>query len=249
MRGDHTTKKTTFFMLAALLCLSMVGCSDRSNADQIAELPPETDEPIWAQGKETDGQLFQGLNLDGVGDADDEAYVSILQYGAYEEKVTVLRVHLGTGETMANIFPVYGWLNFSTGNLFSTEREAMVLEIADRNSTYGAAHLFVLDITPIGTDPIPASTVRMDTTKGICLNSDTDLPEEYRTDFTGSTGITANTKIVDVVDSPLQGLEIHAVGDMVNMETGAKAELSQVFCWGGGNTRGDDGWELLETTR
>lgn len=238
-------KKTMSFLLTALLCLTAVGCNSSSDAASTGEPPAETAEPIWAQVKETEGQLFQGLNLDGVGDADDEAYVSLCQYGEYEEKVTVLRIHLGTGETMANVFPVYGHCNFSTGKLFSEEKEAIVLEIAVPGSNYNAANLFVLDISPIGKAPIPESTVRMDTTKGIRFNSDIDLPEGYRTDLEESTGITANTEIVDVAGSPLQGLVIHAVGDMVNMETGQKEDLSQVFCWGGGNTQGDDGWELL----
>ena len=51
--------------------------------------------PYWAQGVQQDGKLFQGLNLDGVGDADDEAYVSIYKFGDdnHSSWVTVLRVH------------------------------------------------------------------------------------------------------------------------------------------------------------
>lgn len=242
-------KKTTSFILAVLLCLTAVGCGGNAATPAAEESPVETGTPAWAQVRESEGQLFQGLNLDGVGDADDEAYVSICQYGEYEEKLTVLRIHLGTGETVANVFRVYGHYNFYTGRLFSEDKEAIVLEIAVPGSNYNAAHLFVLDITPTGGAPIPESTVRMDTTKGICLSSGADLPERYRTDLEGSTGITANTGIVDVAGSPLQGLEIHAVGDMVNMETGQKEELSRVFRWVGGNTRGDDGWELSEAMR
>ncbi|MDE7130732.1 MAG: hypothetical protein K2O65_02900 [Lachnospiraceae bacterium] len=37
-----------------------------------------------------EGKLFQNLNLDGVGEADDEAYVSVYQFGDYEDKVTVI---------------------------------------------------------------------------------------------------------------------------------------------------------------
>lgn len=146
---------------------------------------------------------------------------------------------------MANVFPIYGWCNFSTGNLFSEDRDAIILKVADRGSTYGAAHLFVLNITPAGTDPIPESTVRMDTTKGICLHSGADLPERYRTDFAGSASITANTKVVDIADSPLQGLEIHAAGDIIE---GQKEDVSHVFYWVGGNSWTDDGWALWETT-
>lgn len=204
--------------------------------------------PQWAQAAETDGQLFQGLDLDGVGDADDEAYVSICQYGAYEEKLTVLRIHLGTGETMANVFPVYGCVRFLTGRLFSEERDAIVLEVAIPGSNYGGAHLFALDITPAGSAPVPESTVRMDTMQGISLNSGADLPKHFVSNsMEGS--ITALTSIVDLADSPLQGLEVHAAGDMVNTENGQTEDLSQVFRWVGGNSRGDDGWAPADAPR
>lgn len=55
------------------------------------------DVPFWTTGNQTDGELFQNLNLDGIGDFDDEAYVSIYQFGDYEEKITVVSIHLGTG--------------------------------------------------------------------------------------------------------------------------------------------------------
>ena len=99
-------------ILTALLLFTMTGCGDNADTKPSDAPKTESNEPIWAQGKQTDGQLFQGLNLDGVGNADDEAYVSICQYGEYDEMVTILRIHLGTGETLANIFPVHGAINF-----------------------------------------------------------------------------------------------------------------------------------------
>lgn len=71
--------------------------------------------PIWATGTQVDGELFQNLNLDGVGDYDDEAYVSIYHFGDYEDKVTVISIHLGTGETVAQVLPVYGDYSLQTG--------------------------------------------------------------------------------------------------------------------------------------
>ena len=57
----------------------------------------------------------------------------------------------------------------------------------------------------------------MDTMKGICLNSASDIPNSFDTNIMGS------TNIADVDGSSLQGLEIHAMG-------GNKEDLSQIFC-------------------
>ena len=107
-------------------------------------------EPIWAKGVQSRTKLFQHLNLDGIGDADDEAYVSIYQFGDYGDSITVLRIHLGTGETMSKIFPVHGYYSFQTGKLFSENKDA--------------ATVFAVDVFPVGGDPFPVSIVRLDTT-------------------------------------------------------------------------------------
>ena len=77
-------------------------------------------------------------------------------------------------------------------------------------------NLFILDVSPVDSTPIPTSTVRMDTMKGICLNSASDIPNSFDTNIMGS------TNIADVDGSSLQGLEIHAMG-------GNKEDLSQIF--------------------
>ena len=74
---------------------------------------------------------------------------------------------------------------------------------------------------------------RMNTLKGICLNSDAVLPESF------DTTIMRSAKIVDVEGSSLQGLEIHAMG-------ANKENFSEIFYWIGGNTWADDGWQLWE---
>lgn len=228
-------KKFSLSVIALLCIFVMAGCDTKTDNSQpsmqrgyFSEIESE---PLWAQGIQSDGQLFQNLNLDGVGDSDDEAFVSIYQYGEFDEKITVLRIRLGTGETMANIFPVYGPYNLLTGRLFSNDKEAIVLETPVPGSNYGAVNIFALDISPVGSDPIPTSTVRMDTTKGIILNSVDELPDG----FYGT--IRETTRIVDIKDSLLQGLEIHAL-------TG-KDDVSETFYWIGDNYGPDDGWGIL----
>ena len=56
-----------------------------------------SDEPLWAQPVEEHGQLFTGLNLDGIGDHDDEAYVSLYDWdhnGLYDASQLVVRMRL-----------------------------------------------------------------------------------------------------------------------------------------------------------
>lgn len=109
----------------------------------------------------------------------------------------------------------------------------MIYKIPVPGSNYNAVSLFALDVSPVDSPPIPTSTVRMNTMKGICLNSASDIPNSFDTNIMGS------TNIADVDGSLLQGLEIHAMG-------GNKEDLSQIFCWIGGNTWADDGWALME---
>ena len=72
-----------FVMAMALLCVFMLAAcgkeADIGQSDIQQYYFTETDaEPLWAQGVQSDGQLFQGLNLDGIGNADDEAYECFL---------------------------------------------------------------------------------------------------------------------------------------------------------------------------
>ena len=225
--------KRIFPFVMAILCVFMLAAcgkeADIGQSDIKQYYFTETDaEPLWAQGVQSDGQLFQGLNLDGIGNADDEAYVSIFEYGEYNEKITVLRIHLGTGETVANVFPVCGPYNFLTGKLFSKDKDAIVLEVPVSGSNYGAVNIFALDVFPVGTAPEPISVIRMDTTKGIVMNSGEAFPNEE--------SIKDTTKIVDIEDSPLQGLEIHTYLN--------KEDSSDILYWAGDNWQADDGWKI-----
>ena len=68
----------------------------------------------------------------------------------------------------------------------------------------------------------------MDTTKGIVMNSGEAFPNEE--------SIKDTTKIVDIEDSPLQGLEIHTY---LNRE-----DSSDILYWAGDNWQADDGWKI-----
>lgn len=187
------------------------------------------DKPIWAMGTQVDGELFQNLNLDGVGDYDDEAYVSTYQFGDYEDKVTVVSIHLGTGETVARVFPVYGDYTLQTGSVFSEKKDAVILEICDSTSNYGAADVFVLNVSPVGIDPIPSAGTLLNTTETIMLAGGeiidtTSLPNL----------VTGGTKVVDIDGMPRQGVLIYSVG-----EEGEYQGLPLIFYWM------DNGWAII----
>ncbi len=71
-------------------------------------------------------------------------WVQELQTGGdFEDNITVMRIHLGTGETMAKVFPVYGNFSLQTGRLFSENKDALILEVENPTSSYGAANILV----------------------------------------------------------------------------------------------------------
>lgn len=180
------------------------------------------DKPIWAMGTQVDGELYQNLNLDGVGDFDDEAYVCIYQFGDYEDKVTVISIHLGTGETVAQVFPVYGDYTFQTGRIFSDKKDAIILEVSDSTSNYGAATVFVLNVSPTKVfDPILSAGTLLNTTESVMLADGeiidtTSLPNL----------VTGGTKVVDIEGMPRQGVLIYSVG-----EEGEYQGLPRIFYW------------------
>lgn len=169
--------------------------------------------PVWAKGMPSDGKLFQNLNLDGIGNADDEAYVSMYQFGDYGDRVTVLGIHLGSGETMSKIFPVDGYFSFQTAKLFSEKKDAIVLEIRDRTSNYNAAAVFAVDVFPMDSTRVPSdpeSVVRLDTTD-----------DSIRLVFSG-------VRVMEIEGGSLQGLEIPS-WDPVDPKF--REPIKNYFCW------------------
>ena len=216
-------KKRLVAILPMIVALMMTGCGNSSSAEEAEN------EPFWAKGTQVDGELFQNLNLDGVGDSDDEAYVCTYQFGDYEEKVTVISIHLGTGETVAKVFPVYGDYSLQTGKVFSEEKDAIILEVCDPTSNYGAATVFVLDVYPVDIDPIPMAVTRLDTTENIMLADGNVIENSI---FENK--VTGGTKVVDIEGMPRQGVVIYSVG-----EKGQYQEVQQVFY------RTDIGWMII----
>ena len=130
---------------------------------------------------------------------------------------------------MAKIFPVYGYYSFQTGKLFSEEKDAIILEVCDSTSNYGAATVFVLNVSPVDVDPIPTVGIRLDTTESIKLADENIIEKSVL-----ENEVTSGTEVVDVEDMPRQGVLIYSVG-----EEGEYQGLPRIFYWT------DNGWTIL----
>lgn len=242
-------KKSLVIVLVIIFVLMLTGCGTSNVAEKPTKADSHTtegavqtetveinednngaeDEPSWAKGTQTGGKLFQNLNLDGIGDADDEAYVSVYQFGDYEDKVTVISIHLGTGETVAQVIPVYGDYSLQTGRLFSEEKDAAILEIRDFTSNYGAATVIILNVSPAGVDPMPSVGAVLNTTESIMLADGNMIENSILTNQ-----VTGGTEVVDIKDMSLQGVSIYFIG-----EKGQYQEVQRIFYWT------DNGWTIL----
>lgn len=245
--GGEEMKKWLLIPICFILFFS-VGCSsgmrDQSNNNQQGTIstsesnPSEgSDEPIWAQPVEEHGQLFTGLNLDGIGDYDDEAYVSLYSwdhngFDRYDAAQLVIRIRFGTGDTTAHIVQAVGSYQFYTARLFSEKKDAIVLEVNNQYANSGLVSVFVLDIYGVGeADPFPSVVERLNTTGEVPILS-TDGEKLY----TGS--LIQGTTITDIEDKPLQGIALHSSGDGYSGPIDDR-EIQTIY-WNG------EGWTVLE---
>lgn len=195
------------------------------------------DQPIWAQPIEEHGQLFKGLNLDGIGDHDDEAYVSLYEwdhngFGRYDASELVVRIRFGTGETTAHIVHGVGSYQFYTAKLFSEKKDAIVLEVNIQYANSGLVSVFALDVYGPGeVDPFPSVVERLNTTGELPILS-ADGEKLY------AGGLIRGTTITDIENKPLQGIVLHSSGDGYSGPIDDRE--SQTICWNGNE------WIVLE---
>lgn len=193
-----------------------------------------SDEPLWAQPIEEHGQLFTGLNLDGIGDYDDEAYVSLYDWdhnGLYDASQLVVRIRLGTGDITAHIVQAVGSYQFYTAKLFSEKKEAIVLEVNTQYANSGLVSVFALDVYGSSKE-YPANVVERLNTAGEMPILSADGVKLY----TG--GLIQGTTITDIENKPLQGIVLHSSGDGYSGPIGDRE--SQTIYWNG------NGWIVLE---
>ncbi len=155
--------------------LSTITPQDSKSEDMNQNNIENSNESLWAQPIEEHGQLFSGLNLDGIGDHDDEAYVSLYVWdhnGFYRYDVSelVVRIKFGTGDTTAHIEHEVGSYQFYETDPFpsvverlNTTGEVPILS-ADGEKLYEGSLILGTTITDIDNKPM----------QGIVLHSSGD---------------------------------------------------------------------------
>ena len=214
----------------ATISISENNTSEDMNQNDIEN----SDEPLWAQPIEEHGQLFTGLNLDGIGDYDDEAYVSLYDWdhnGLYDASQLVVRIRLGTGDITAHIVQAVGSYQFYTAKLFSEKKDAIVLEVNIQYANSGLVSVFALDVYG-GSEAYPPNVVERLNTSGEAPFLSADGEKLY----TG--GLVIGTTITDIDNKPLQGIILHSSGDGYTGPIDDRE--SQTIYWNG------DGWVVLE---
>lgn len=165
------------------------------------------------QANQSYEQHYSDLNLDGSDKNDDEVYISVYSWDdtGYTDTLVVY-VKFGNGESTAYTIPPsgypYSWgYSLYTGNLFSTDRDAIVIEIPVPNSTYGAADIFVLDIYGTSNTEPPIIIERLNTiSEAVKLPSGIDISLEQL--FT-NTNFTDGIEIKELSETELQGITLY----------------------------------------
>lgn len=181
-----------------------------------ASFPSDNEECLaWVEWTQYNEALYQNLNLDGIGDSDDAVYICNYQFGNYGDTVVILYVHLGTGETLSTVFPVYGYYTFQTAPIFSQNQDAIVLEIAIPGSTYGACNVFVLRVTPAHIDSYqvfrdPSMSVFLESKDGVIMTHEKvpiGILDAVVEKIPGE--LIEGTSIVDIDGHALKGISLH----------------------------------------
>lgn len=215
-----------------------ISISENNTSEDIKQNNLEnSDEPLWTQPIEEHGQLFTGLNLDGIGGYDDEAYVSLYVwdhngFGRYDASQLVIRIRFGTGDTAAHIVQAVGSYQFYTAKLFSEKKDAIVLEVNKQYANSGLISVFAFDVYGQGeADPFPSIVERLNTAgEAPILSADGEKL------YTGS--LIQGTAITDIENEPLQGIVLHSSGD--GYPGPIDDRESQTIYWNG------EGWIVLE---
>lgn len=224
-------RKIKTCMLCGMLLLLCSSCSvfmsnnDSLNSRTVFDAIAPVSEPLWAQAIQSDEHSYTGLNLDGVGDNDDEVMLSIYHWGENvlpdQSSIIVLRVRLGTGEILAYVIPCSGDFSLQTGKLFSAKKDAIVIEVETPKSNYGAANIFTFDVYGAGeADPFPSIVERLNTTaQKIELAGGSEIATE---------NLTSGTKIANNLEDGREGLILYSTGP-----DGEYQELEIPIYWNG----------------
>ncbi|MGF7144485.1 hypothetical protein HNQ56_002916 [Anaerotaenia torta] len=157
----------------------------------------DQENPSWAKATEKYGILYEHLNLDGVGEADDTIFTSTLRWGSQCE-VTRVSVKLGTGEIFSKLYEGYYFPSILTGPLQSNSRDTIVLELLYRGSNYLGTQVHFLEVIPAYKDDLHESLFLTDEF------SSEPSPATKSTDHL----LTSGVEIVDTEGSNLKALRV-----------------------------------------
>lgn len=184
---------------------------------------------------------MQGLNLDGDGESDDELYISVYQFGgeaSSRSRITIPRVHLGTGEVLAEFIRDRGWeYSVIFGKLFEEDRDAIVIEIMDPTSNYSAVEIYAFEVytdSDVGAEwLIPKLNTNQDP---LALAVSDIVPgTEGVEEFEVRSSIIKGTEIVDIEGLPRQGIKV-----LLNNTNDINNPISKILYWM------EDGWTFVE---
>ena len=184
----------------------------RISQNATRELPPE-----WVNKTLDEWDIYQNVDIDGVGDADDQVYVGTYSLDHYSDDyydgLTLIYVHLGTGEVLAQAILCKGNYETRFANLIpGHEGNQIILEITDGNSTYLATNIFVIAVSVdewrVGEND--ADVMRVPVISKLLDTTDYDRPVggiEWREGIS-SGSISYGLEIVDIEGLEQQGLQI-----------------------------------------
>lgn len=104
--------------------------------------------PNWTNSNEANQQIYNNLNLDGIGDSDDSIYISTYSWGRQYDGVVVLQAKLGTGEVLIKIYDVFEIPSILIGHLQYENKDSIVVELLNRTSNYTSTKLSILEAIP-----------------------------------------------------------------------------------------------------
>ena len=141
-----SVKSSLMILGIALSTFLFSGCGAYKMTAEVPELENK-EESAWYTPIMEEAQNFTNLNLDGVGENDDEVILATYCWeGSPENSYTMLSIRLGTGEVLSKGFSGRMSFLFQTGYITSLERESMVLEVSSKTSNFSASTVYVLEI-------------------------------------------------------------------------------------------------------
>ncbi|MCI9309705.1 MAG: hypothetical protein HFF51_01140 [Lawsonibacter sp.] len=160
MSGPKKRPPVLFLALVFSVCIfcgNLVSCQvketevpDTGAGSSLADLPDPPEQKPEMEVRESQ-VVLEDIDLDGDGLAD--TVTATTRFDPQDESgstIITLTAALGRGETVERQWTEEGWLGIGdlmAGYLTSPDRDALVLELYSPTSTYGAAEMYIFELT------------------------------------------------------------------------------------------------------